>query len=156
MDLNKNQEKLFSSLVDANCKKVYINLPTAKLVELSVINNECVLSNTGAVIVETGEHTGRSPKDKFIVDYGTDEDNEIAWGEINKPLLPEHFEVIFTRVIEYLSNTALYVQDLQAGKDVNYTKTFRIITEKAWAALFSQDLLIPAHDKPGKRTGFYY
>lgn len=119
------------------------NLPPGRLIEESIRNGEGILANTGVLIVETGEHTGRSPNDKFIVDYGQSADQEIAWGEVNKAISPENAEKILNKAINYLSGTRVYVQDVKAGNHPLHTKTFRIITEQAWAALFTQDLLIP-------------
>ncbi len=124
-------------------KGVFWNLTSAPLVEHAVLNHECRLSQSGAVIVETGIHTGRSPKDKFIVNNGLSEDLEIAWGAINKAISPEHFECLLQKTRAHLENCPLYIQDVRVGNHPSYSRNIRIITEKAWAALFARDLLIP-------------
>lgn len=124
-------------------KEVFWNLTNAPLVEHAVLNHECRLSQSGAVIVETGIHTGRSPKDKFIVDNGMPEDNEIAWGTVNKSISQKHFELLYQKTLDHLENHNLYIQDAKVGSHPAYTRTIRFITEKAWAALFTRDLLIP-------------
>lgn len=131
-------------------KEVFWNLTNAPLVEHAVLNHECKLSRAGAVIVETGIHTGRSPKDKFIVNNGKPEDDEIAWGEINKSISPELYEVLYQKTLEHLEKSKIYIQDVKVGNHPAYTRTIRFITEQAWAALFARDLLIPYtidHDK---------
>lgn len=137
-----------------NTKEVYQNLASAELVEHAVLNKECKLAQGGAVIVETGAHTGRAPKDKFIVDYGTPFDAEIAWGSINKSITPAQFEGLFAKVSKHLEKTNLYVQDVKVGNHPGYTRSIRIVTEKAWAALFARDLLIPSLIENGKTPDF--
>lgn len=124
-------------------KKVFENLVNAELVEHAVLNHECKLSQSGAVIVETGIHTGRSPKDKFIVDYGNASDGEIAWGSVNMSISPENFDRLYDKVIHHLGKNSLYIQDVKVGNHPEYMRAIRIVTEKAWAALFARDLLIP-------------
>lgn len=125
-------------------EQVFYNLGSAQLVEAAVSRRECVLSATGAMIVETGIHTGRSPKDKYIVNNGTHRDAEIAWGSVNKSISPVNFERIYQKVIKYLCNKQLFIQDVTAGHHFAHAKTFRVITEYAWAALFARNLLIPS------------
>jgi len=124
-------------------KKVIVNAGSAELVERAVINQECVLARHGAMIVETGEHTGRSPNDKFIVDNNSDSDRQIAWGKINRSISIDKFNQLYGKVTQYLENQDLYIQDAIAGRDPYYEKQFRLVSEKAWAALFTRDLLYP-------------
>jgi phosphoenolpyruvate carboxykinase (ATP) len=145
---------VIESLGIKTTKEIYHNLASAILVEHAVLNRECSLSQSGAVIVETGLHTGRSPKDKFIVDYGTPYDAEIAWGSINKTISPENFERLYAKVIHHLEKSSLYIQDVKVGNHPVFTRSIRIITEKAWAALFARDLLIPSIIENGKNPDF--
>jgi len=125
-------------------RPVFYNLGRAQLIEHSVLNRECVLSQSGAVIVDTGVHTGRSPKDKYFVDHGSREDGEIAWGEVNKRISPENFQRIYSRLKEYISTRDLYVQDVTVGHHPAHSKRIRIVSELAWGALFARNLLIPS------------
>lgn len=122
---------------------VFYNLGKAHLIEDVILHQEGILSSTGAVIVETGVHTGRSPNDKYLVDNHTTADAEIEWGSVNKSITPEQYEKLYQKIKYYLSERMVYVQDAVAGRDQTYAKTFRIITEQAWAALFTRDLLQP-------------
>lgn len=147
-------DKVVDYLSMSTTKEVYQNLASAELVEHAVLNLECKLAQSGAVIVETGTHTGRAPKDKFIVDYGTPVDAEIAWGSINKSITPAQFEGLYAKVVNHLEKTNLYVQDVKVGNHPGYTRSIRIVTEKAWAALFARDLLIPSPIADGKTPDF--
>ena len=120
---------------------VFRNLPVASLVEEALFNGEGTLSDTGALVVETGKYTGRSPDDKFIVDTPLVHD-EIAWGKINVPIAPERFEAIKAKMLAYLQNKDVYVFDGFAGADRKYCRRFRIINELASQNLFIHQLLI--------------
>ena len=124
-----------------NPKAVYRNLSPAVLTEHAVIKGEGQLSDTGALVVKTGKYTGRSAKDKFIVDDG-EAHNNVNWGDVNAPITRERFEAIKAKVIAYLQNRDIYVFDGFAGADPKYTKKFRIVNELASQNLFIRDLLI--------------
>ena len=125
-----------------NLKTVYWNLSVPKLVEHSLARNEGVLSSTGALVVNTGIHTGRSPNDKFFVKRDNDDDKVIDWGKVNKPISPEHFERLYAKTLAYLQNRDLFVYDVKVGADPAHTLPARIVADKAWAGLFSHDLFI--------------
>mgnify|MGYP001649683682 FL=1 len=95
----------------------------------------------GAVNVMTGIYTGRSPKDKFIVDTPSVHD-DIAWGSVNVPITQEKFNAIRSKVIAYLQNREIFIFDGMAGADPVCTRKFRIINELASQNLFIHELLI--------------
>lgn len=111
------------------------------LVEEAIKNKEGFLSDKGALVVETGKYTGRSPDDKFIVDTDTIH-NKISWGKINVPITEEKFNNLKAKVLAYLQNKKLYVFDGLAGADRKYTQKFRIVNELASQNLFIHQLLI--------------
>ena len=123
------------------------NLEVPVLIEQALINQEGNLSPTGALLVKTGEFTGRSPNDKFIVDHRQKSDQEIDWGKVNKPYDPEKFDALLQKVLDHLQKNNLYVQDLLAGSNPLYQRKIRVISEYAWAALFAHDLLIPSDER---------
>lgn len=125
---------------------VYRNLPVASLVKEAIFNEEGRLSDTGALIVETGKYTGRSPDDKFIVDT-PDVHDKIAWGKINVPISEEKFNAIKGKMLAYLQNMNLYVFDGFAGSDSKYTQKFRVVNELASQNLFIHQLLIRPTDE---------
>ena len=123
-----------------NTSAVYRNLAPAALTEHALRRGEGTLSNTGALVVKTGKYTGRSAKDKFIVDSAGVHD-EIAWGSVNKPVSQEGFDAIYAKVVAYLQNKEVFIFDGFAGADPKYRKGFRVICELASEALFINDLL---------------
>jgi len=122
-----------------NLKTVYWNLAPAELVEQAVLRREGQLAANGPLIVNTGKHTGRSPSDKFIT-ATHDVENKIWWGEINQPMAPGKFQVLFQKMNAYLQGRDVFVQDMQVGAHPDYRTSVRIITEKAWASLFAHNL----------------
>ena len=124
-----------------NPKAVYRNLTPAQLTEAALRRGEGKLSNTGALVVTTGKYTGRSPKDKFIVDTPSVHD-DIAWGSVNVPITQEKFNAIRSKVVAYLQNREIFIFDGKAGADPVCTRKFRIINELASQNLFIHELLI--------------
>ncbi|MGI6665434.1 MAG: phosphoenolpyruvate carboxykinase (ATP) [Christensenellaceae bacterium] len=120
---------------------VYRNLPVPALVEDALLNGEGALSETGALVVETGKYTGRSPNDKFIVKDEVTAD-EIDWGSVNVPMTKENFWKIYDRVVAYLQNRELYIFDGFAGADSAYRKNIRIVNEFASQNMFIHQLLL--------------
>ncbi len=124
-----------------NLRSIFWNLTPSALIEKVILFNEAELSNSGAVVVSTGKHTGRSPNDKYIVRVKECE-GEIWWGKTNQPLQPEKFNQLLHKARAYLQGKDVFVQDLYAGADPAYRVPIRLITEKAWAALFAHNLFI--------------
>lgn len=124
-----------------NLQAVHWNLGAAELVEHVIHNREGELSAQGAVIVNTGQHTGRSPNDKFVC---RDEavESEIWWGKVNQPISVDKFNQIFGKVSAHLQGKVVYVQDMAAGADPAHSIPIRIISDKAYASLFARDLFI--------------
>ncbi|HEX2280123.1 MAG TPA: phosphoenolpyruvate carboxykinase (ATP), partial [Thermomicrobiales bacterium] len=110
------------------------NLAPAMLVEHAIRRGEGRLADSGALVVETGMHTGRSPRDKFVVRNGELAD-EIWWGSVNQPMSPEAFARFHGDVVEHLSGTDRYLMDLSAGADPEFNLPVHLVTESAWSAL---------------------
>ena len=119
------------------------NLNTAQLVEESLHNNEGHLAAEGPLVVSTGQYTGRSPKDKYVVEEPSSID-KIAWGAVNQALSEEKFNGLRERMIRYIRDKGLklYVQDVFVGADPNYRLKVRVYTEYAWSNLFARNLFI--------------
>ena len=117
------------------------NLTTAPLVELAVARGEGELSKGGALVVETGKHTGRSAKDKFTVEDATTKD--VVWfNDGNKPMSPEHFANLKADFLDALKDKEnLFVQDLYGGSQPEHRVRVRVINELAWHNLFIRTLL---------------
>ncbi|WP_424928433.1 phosphoenolpyruvate carboxykinase [Amaricoccus tamworthensis] len=118
---------------------VHYNLLEPALVEAALRRGEGELGQGGAFLCSTGKHTGRSPKDKFVVDEPGTRDS--IWWENNGRMQPEHFERLEADMKAHIAGGELFVQDLYAGADVNYRLNVRVITELAWHGLFIRHLL---------------
>ena len=121
--------------------RTHRNLVPAALYEHALRLGEGQLASTGPLAVETGEHTGRSPKDKFVVEE-PETASDVWWGEVNRPLAPEHFARLRADAEHYLSGCEVFVQDLHANADPAYRLPVRVVSESAWPALFSRNLFI--------------
>ncbi len=124
-----------------NLHAVYWNLSASELAEQVILRNEGVLTNQGAVTVATGQHTGRSPNDKYIVDYN-DSSAGIWWGKVNQSISPVSASHICSKMKAYLQGKDVFVQDLLAGAHPDYALPLRVITENAWQSLFAKDLFV--------------
>ncbi|MDF0488467.1 phosphoenolpyruvate carboxykinase [Sphingomonas sp. H39-1-10] len=122
--------------------KLNWNLPTARLVEAAVARGEGKLSIDGALVVETGAHTGRSAQDKFIVRDAETEDT-VWWGKTNKGMAPDHFAALKADFLAALADKdELFVQDLFGGSQPEYRVHVRVVTELAWHSSFIRTLLV--------------
>jgi phosphoenolpyruvate carboxykinase (ATP) len=128
-----------------NLKQIHWNLSTPQLYEHIIANEEGHVSHLGPVCVSTGEHTGRAPKDKFIVQEPSSQEN-IWWGKVNRPFSVEQFEALYSRVLSYLQGKEVYVQDCCAGSDPKHQTHIRVITEQAWHSLFARNMFIQIRD----------
>ncbi len=124
-----------------NLNMQYWTLPTPALVERIVSRREGILAHEGGIVVRTGNHTGRAPNDKFIVQDGEATD-KVWWGKINRPLSPEHFTNIYLRMAAYFQGRDVFVQDTTAAADPKYRLPIRVVTENAWHSLFARNLFI--------------
>ena len=129
-----------------NPKAVHWNLTQAALVEHAICKGEGVLTRFGPLVVNTGQHTGRSANDKFVVRDDTTE-NEIWWGKVNVPYSAEHFDALFARMSDYLEGKEWYVQDCFAGADPDRRLPVRIINELAWHSIFARNMFVGATDE---------
>uniref|UniRef100_UPI001409B21A phosphoenolpyruvate carboxykinase (ATP) n=1 Tax=Altererythrobacter segetis TaxID=1104773 RepID=UPI001409B21A len=122
--------------------QIKANLGTAALVEEAIRNREGHLAAHGPLVVETGNHTGRSAKDKFIV-RDAETENTVWWGKVNVPMTPEHFAALKEDFLKALGEKdMLYVADLFGGSQPEHRVNVRVITELAWHSLFVRTLLV--------------
>ena len=138
-----------------NLGNIHWNLPPAALVEHALARGEGKLAANGAFAATTGTHTGRSPKDKFIV-ANEEYSAKIWWGENNHPMPPETFEVVRRSLADYLQGRDVYILDAAAGADPRYRMPIQVITELAWHNLFARQLFLRAteSDQTSDRPGF--
>ncbi|MFS0780481.1 phosphoenolpyruvate carboxykinase (ATP) [Bacillus sp. 1P06AnD] len=126
---------------------VSVQLSVPQLVEKVLHRNEGVLSSTGAITAETGKYTGRSPKDKYIVDEATSRD-KIAWGPINEPISQESFLKLYNKVINHLKEKdEVFLFKGFAGADKKSRLPIQVINEYAWHNLFVHQLFIRPNEE---------
>ncbi|HJZ76435.1 MAG TPA: phosphoenolpyruvate carboxykinase [Vicinamibacterales bacterium] len=121
--------------------RVRWNLSPAALYEEAVRRQEGMIAADGPLSCRTGQHTGRSPNDKFVVRDAATE-REIDWGKVNRPMQPAQFETLHAELLSSLAAKEVFVQDVYAGADPVYRLPVRIITEYAWHSLFCRNLFI--------------
>ena len=132
-------------------RSVYWNLTTPELYEEVARRGEGFISAHGALLVDTGEHTGRAAKDKAIVREPSSE-TEVFWGEVNKEFSQEKFDRLRERMMRHASQRELFVQDTYAGADPRYRLPVRIVTELAWHSLFARTMFINDDAGEGEHT----
>jgi phosphoenolpyruvate carboxykinase (ATP) len=120
-------------------RSVRANLPVAELYERAVREDEGIIAADGALAVRTGTHTGRSPKDKFVV-FEPATEKTVWWGDVNHPISEEHYDLLRNRLVDYLSERDVYAQDLFIGADPAHRRSLRVYTETAWASIFARNL----------------
>lgn len=125
-----------------NVATAYWNLHPAELTEETVTLGQGVLTNTGALAIDTGEFTGRSPKDKFIVADEITKDTVWWGGQFNLPFDPEKFDRLHARISAYLTGRDVYVRDVFACADERYRLGVRVITEFPWSNMFAYNMFI--------------
>ncbi len=121
--------------------RVYWNLPAAALYEEAVRREEGVIAAEGPLACLTGQHTGRSPNDKFIVDEPSTS-GRIAWGGVNRRMSGAHFHVLREDLLEAITGKELFALECFAGADPAYRLPVRVVTELAWHSLFARNLFI--------------
>jgi len=124
-----------------NLGDIYWNLEPAELVEHAVMNGQGVFADSGAFAIDTGEFTGRSPKDKFCVkDKNTE--NTVWWGDVNFPISPEYFGRLRDRMSAYLMGREVFVKDTYACADPTYRMNIRVVAEFPASAMFAGNMFL--------------
>ena len=133
-----------SSLASIGIKQVreaHWNLSPSELTEAALQNMEGVLSETGALMCDTGRFTGRSPKDRYIVKDELTAEN-VWWGDINIPISSENFERLHAKMLGFLADKKVYVRDAYAGADKTHRIKLRVVNTEAWHNLFCYNMFI--------------
>jgi phosphoenolpyruvate carboxykinase (ATP) len=129
-----------------NVGRIHHNLSTPALYEEAVRHSEGWISHLGPLVVRTGQYTGRSADDKFVVREPTSE-GRIWWGKHNRPVEPVRFEQLKVRLQAYLQGRDVFVQDCYAGADPEYRLKVRVVNENAWHNLFVRNLFLRELDR---------
>jgi phosphoenolpyruvate carboxykinase (ATP) len=136
-------------------RPAHSNLSVAALYEKAIERGEGQLAAAGPLVVRTGQHTGRSPRDKYIVDEAGS--HEGVWcGGFNRPISEQRYDELRARFLRHISTREIFVQDCFVGADPRYRRSVRAYTETAWASIFCDNLFIRprASDLVGFRPNF--
>lgn len=128
-------------LYGIHAEKIHWNLSPEELEKIAIEKGQATRTSAGAITVDTGEFTGRSPKDRFIVKDEVTEDY-VWWGDINIPFSSEDFDNLYTKVVAYLSDQEVFVRDAYACADRTYRMNLRVINEYAWSNQFSYNMFL--------------
>lgn len=137
----KNPNADLGALGLKNINTAYWNLSSAELTEKTLEMGEGVLADSGALTIQTGEFTGRSPKDRFIVKDAKTA-NTVDWNAINMPFDADKFDALYNKVAAYFEDKDVYVQDAHACADDNYQLNLRLVAEKPWSAMFANNMFL--------------
>ena len=121
--------------------KTFWNLTAPELVEEALRRFEGQLAAAGPFCAVTSPYTGRSPNDKFVVEEPSSKD-KVWWSNVNRPISEEHYDRLREKVVDQLSNVDRFVADVHIGADARYRVPLRVVTEKAWVALFVRNMFI--------------
>lgn len=140
---NDTNSRTSFSLYDIGIEnaKIHYQLSPDELHEKTIALDQGIETSTGALAVNTGKFTGRSPLDRFIVKDNITE-NEVWWGDVNIPIEPEKFDALYKKVTQYLSGKEIYFRDSYVCADPNYRLNIRVITETPWENLFCHNMFL--------------
>ncbi len=134
----------FNALINACLKttsNIHYQLSADELTSQTVVLNQGQLCDKGALVINTGEFSGRSPDDKFIVKDAITE-NTIDWNNFNIPIKPEYFDMLYTKMMAYLENKEIWVRDCYACADPAYRLNIRVVNENPWSNLFAANMFL--------------
>ncbi|RZJ27309.1 MAG: phosphoenolpyruvate carboxykinase (ATP), partial [Flavobacterium sp.] len=120
---------------------VHYQLSPDELHDITIKLGQGVEASTGALAINTGEFTGRSPQDRFIVKDSITAD-KVWWGKVNIPFAPEQFDALYDKVVSYLSDKEIYARDSYVCADDNYRLNVRVVNETPWANLFAYNMFL--------------
>lgn len=115
--------------------KIYYQFSAEKLHNEIIVRNQGKQTSTGAIAINTGEFTGRSPNDRFVVKDNVTK-NDVWWSDINLPFNSKKFDSLYNKVINYLSNKEIFVRDAFACADKSYKLNIRTVNEYPWSNMF--------------------
>ncbi len=131
--------------------RVHWNLSPAALYEEALRRGEAALAADGPLVARTGQHTGRSPNDKFIVKESSSEQH-VHWGKVNRPIEESSFDLLHRDLMTFLQDKDLFVLDAWAGNDPKFKLPIRVVTEFAWHNAFARNMFIPEENAANRAS----
>jgi phosphoenolpyruvate carboxykinase (ATP) len=128
-----------------NVNTVWWNLNTPALYEHALQRHEALLAHLGPLVVRTGQYTGRSPNDRYVVKEPSSE-GVVWWGQVNQPIDEERYRALRARLTAYFQGKDLYVEDCYVGAEPATRMPIRVITETAWHKLFARNMFLRERD----------
>jgi phosphoenolpyruvate carboxykinase (ATP) len=145
-----NNQDILSGVI-SNAGSAFINLSTDELVQKAVERNEGIITDAGALAADTGEFTGRSPKDKFTVcDEKTE--NTVWWGDVNFKFEPSKFDALLAKVLKHYEGKELFVRDAYACAHPSHKLNIKVVTETAYQNLFAKNLFLRPEANENQET----
>ena len=141
MNFDKNSKTISLEQYGIKQAKTHYQLTAEELQAITIANGMGSETENGTLAVNTGEFTGRSPKDRFIVKDQITRD-KVWWGPINIPFEPDDFDALYDKVVQYLSHKELFVRDAYACADSNYKLNIRVINEYPWSNMFALNMFL--------------
>ena len=139
--IDVNTKSISLNSLGINSSKVHYQLSSNELHSITLKKNQGKESSLGAIAINTGEFTGRSPMDRFIVKDAITKD-EIWWGDINIPFGSDNFDKLYDKVVSYLSEKEIFVRDSYACADPNYKLNIRVVNEYPWSNMFAYNMFL--------------
>ena len=137
----KSENASVAELGLSNVEMAYWNLHPSELVEETILRGEGILTDVGALAIDTGEFTGRSPKDKFVV-YDENTKDSVWWGDVNNRFESDKFDALQNRMLAYLGGKEIWLRDAYVCADSTYRLNIRVVNEYPWSNLFSYNLFL--------------
>jgi phosphoenolpyruvate carboxykinase (ATP) len=137
----KNPNADLGQLGFKGVQNAYWNLSPKELTQMTLAINEGIITDTGALAINTGKFTGRSPEDRFIVRDAITE-NTVDWGKVNKAFDADKFDALYNKVVAYFEGKDVYVRDAFACADPTYRLSLRVVAEKPWSSIFAYNMFI--------------
>lgn len=137
----RDQLLKFINETNVNSKDIFYQLLPEDLISHALEKGEAILSDTGALVIDTGEFTGRSPKDRFIV-KNDETDKTINWNDFNQPIEEKYFMPLFKKMMEYIKDKKLWVRDCHVCAKKQYRVNIRVINENPCCNLFAYNMFL--------------
>lgn len=139
--MSHQQLAIFLNHLSLDPSRVHYMKTPAELIEDTILNRQGELTDTGALTIDTGKFTGRSPKDRFIVKDSITSD-AVDWGKINQPFDPHQYETVKADLLSYMRDREIYIHDGYVCSDDAYRLNVRVLAEHPWSALFAHNMFL--------------